>query len=91
MQQIVNLKQQPNEILISHDVVSLFTKTPIEEALKVIKEKLQKDVTLQSRTKLKVEDIMDLLQFVLTTTYFSFGGKLYQQKFGAAMEVPCHQ
>ena len=34
---------------------------------------------------------MELLEFVLTTTYFSFQvrGDIYKQKFGAAMGSPC--
>ena len=35
-----------------------------------------------------MEDIIDLLRFVLTTIYFMFDGKIYQQKFGAAMGSP---
>ena len=31
---------------------------------------------------------MELLEFVLTTTYFSFGGQIYRQKFGIAMGSP---
>ena len=31
---------------------------------------------------------MDLLKFIVTTTYFSFRGVIYQQKFGAAMGSP---
>ena len=38
--------------------------------------------------KLQVGDIMELLQFVITTTYFSFRGTIYQQKFGTAMGSP---
>jgi len=31
---------------------------------------------------------MDLLKFIVTTTYFSFRAVIYQQKFGAAMVSP---
>ena len=31
---------------------------------------------------------MELLTFVLETTYFRFEGKIYQQKFGVAMGSP---
>ena len=31
-------------------------------------------------------DILELLEFVLTTTYFAFRGEIYRQKFGTAME-----
>ncbi|XP_072025291.1 uncharacterized protein [Amphiura filiformis] len=76
------------DIFNSHDVVSLFTNTPIDQAIAVIKTKLIKDTSLPTRTKLTAEDIMELLEFILTTTYFSFRGNIYRQRFGAAMGSP---
>ena len=73
---------------ISHDVVSLFTNTPISKALEVIRQRLVEDNTLKQRSKLSVDDVMEILEFVLTTTYFSFRGQIYQQKFGTAMGSP---
>ncbi|XP_072020289.1 uncharacterized protein [Amphiura filiformis] len=43
---------EDNDIFNSHDVVSLFTNTPIEKSLNVIKDRLEKDTTLNSRTNL---------------------------------------
>ena len=37
---------------------------------------------------MEVDDVIELLQFILTTTYFRFGGQLYRQLFGAAMGSP---
>ena len=68
--------------------LSLFTNTPIDDTLHVIRKRLQEDSTLKLRTTLQVGDIMELLQFVITTTYFSFRGTIYQQKFGTAMGSP---
>ncbi|XP_072020439.1 uncharacterized protein [Amphiura filiformis] len=76
------------DIFNSHDVVSLFTNTPIEKCLDIIKERLENDKTLKDRTKLNTEDIIELLQFILTTTYFSFRGQIFRQIFGAAMGSP---
>ena len=42
----------------------------------------------KKRTNLNVDDIMELLKFVLETTYFRFEGEIYQQKFGVAMSSP---
>ena len=81
-------KVPENMVLISHDVVSLFTNVPIPEALKVIKSRLVSDTTLKDRTNLNVDDIMDLLEFVCQKTYFTFEGKLYEQCFGTAMGSP---
>ena len=79
---------EDDEMLCSHDVVSLFTNTPIPQALEIIRERLTEDATLKKRTLLSVPDIMELLEFVLTTTYFTFRGQIYQQKFGTAMGSP---
>ena len=83
---VVKLKE--DDMFVSHDVVSLFTNTPIPQSIKIINNKLKKDKTLKKRTLLSQEDIVELLEFVLTTTYFMFRGQVYQQKYGTAMGSP---
>ena len=73
---------EEDEMLVSHDVVSLFINTPICETLYIIKDRLIKDGDLKNRTRLEVDDIMQLLKFALATTYFSFRGNLYKQTLG---------
>jgi hypothetical protein len=87
-QELGEILLEEGEIFVSHDVVSLFTNTPIEETLKIIRTRLELDKDLKNRTLLEVDDIMVLMNFVLTTTYFSFRGIIYKQKFGAAMGSP---
>ena len=72
---------------LSHDV-SLFTNTPINETLDIIKKQLEDDTKLKLQTNLNVDDIMELLKFIVTTTYFSFRDTIYQQKFGTDMGSP---
>ena len=43
---------------------------------------------LNQRTKLTVDDFMELVKFTLTTSYFSSKGIIYQQVKGAAMGSP---
>ena len=81
------------DILNSHDVVSLFTNTPIDQVLKIVKDRLEKVKILKEYNKehgynLESEDIVHLLQFILTTTYFTFRGKIFRQVFGTAMGSP---
>ena len=46
----VKTQRLGEEILVSFDVVSLFTKVPIELAIQVAKERLQEENTLEDRT-----------------------------------------
>ena len=82
------VKLEEDDMFVSHDVVSLFTNTPIPQSIEIISNKLKKDKTLKKRTLLTPENIVELLEFVLTTTYFMFRGQIYQQKFGIAMGSP---
>ncbi len=66
----------------------MFTNTPIDESLDMIRNRLIQDTTLKDRTELEVDDVMDLLRFILTTTYFQFDDVIYRQKFGTAMGSP---
>jgi len=77
-----------SEILVSHDVVSLFTNTPVKESLEVTRERLEQYPEWRYTTLLEADNIVELLEFILTTTYFSFRGQIYRQKFGTAMGIP---
>lgn len=86
--ELSNVTVESDEIFISHDVVSLFTKTPVDVTLNIVQERLRQDKTLHKRTKLTVEDIIQLLTFVAKSTYFQFKGTFYRQKEGFAMGDP---
>ena len=88
VKEMTKLRVEEGESFVSYDVVSLFTKTPIKEACEIIRKRLENDKTLKKRINLNVDDIMELLKFVLETTYFRFEGEIYQQKFGVAMGSP---
>jgi len=79
-----------DEEFVSHDVVALFTNTPIPERLEYIKDKFIKDVTLKDRTNVDVDDIMELLEFVCNTMYFVCrpNGTIMQQKVDTVMDSP---
>ena len=74
--------------LVSFDVVSLFTKVPIAEAIDVIADRLHLDDTLEDRTTLSPETICQLMRLCLTSTYFQFKDSYYEQIEGAAMGSP---
>ena len=85
---IEQTKLDEDEILVSFDVVSLFTNVPIDEACNIAKERLLLDNTLHLRTTLSPENIYDLLKLCLTTTCFQWREKFYEQTHGAPMGSP---
>ena len=58
----------PGECLSSYNVTALFTSVPIDQALNVIKDLLEKDETLSNRSVLSVQNITELLGFCLHNT-----------------------
>ena len=77
-----------DQCMMSYHVKALFTSVPITKAIIIIKQLLEQDQDLQQRTSLSIENIISLLEFCITSTYFSFQGKFYEQVEGAAMGSP---
>ena len=55
-EELYSFTLEQEEVFNSHDVVSLFTKTPMQETLTIIRERLEKDQDLKKRTNLEVDD-----------------------------------
>ena len=72
MEQVNHITLAPLECLSSYDVSALFTSVPLDPALKVIKDLLEKDPTLKDRTVMGVNDIILLLEFCVKNICFSF-------------------
>ncbi|XP_071440817.1 uncharacterized protein [Hetaerina americana] len=70
-----NIRLDNQDILASFDVISLFTKVPIKDTL----------LLLQARFD---EKTVDLFRHVLTSTYFLYNGKFYEQVEGVPMGSP---
>ncbi|XP_053406480.1 uncharacterized protein LOC128559257 [Mercenaria mercenaria] len=88
VQKIQGLEVPPGQKLVSYDVSALFTSIPVEKALEIIRMRLEKDKNLNDRCELNVDQVSELLELCLTSTYFVYQGKYYQQKQGAAMGSP---
>ena len=88
VEQVKHITLAPGECLSSYDVSALFTSVPVDPALNIINDLLEKDHTLEERIVLAVSDIILLLEFCLKNTYFSFQGQFYEQVEGAAMGSP---
>ncbi len=77
-----------DETMVSFDVVSLFTAIPVDKACTYIRTKLINDNTLSDRTQLDIDDILRLLEFVLSSSYFIYNDVVYKQIHGCAMGSP---
>ena len=78
--------QMPDDYkLVSFDVKSLFTSIPLQLALHCTETAIQQSTV---KLPLPTEDIMDLLNICLTSTYFQYNSKHYKQLHGTAMGSP---
>ena len=85
---IRQLRVDEKDMFVSFDVVSLFTKVPITEALTVVSHLLRKDSTLNDRTAIPTDTICSLIELCLRSTFFQFEDHFYLQSEGAAMGSP---
>ena len=83
-----DIDTQDDEIMVSFDFVSLFTAIPIDKTCNCIRKKLENGPSLHCRTRLDIDDIVSLLNFVLSNNYFVYKDKIYKQIHGCVMGSP---
>ena len=88
VEQVKNIRLQPQECIVSYDVKVFFTSVPIKPAIKIIKQLLEDDQELQQRTSMTVQNIICLVEFCFNNTFFIFQGRFHEQTEGAAMGLP---
>ena len=88
VQRTRDLTINDNDMMVSFDVTSLFTRVPIDEALSIVKDLLQEDRELDDRTPLSPTAICELTELCLRGTYFHQNGNYWEQADGAAMGSP---
>ena len=76
--------QPENAILVTADVVGLYTNIPQEQGMQVFKEALNSS-RFRPEPKLPTEFLMTLLMFVLTCNLFIFDSTFWLQVYGTAM------
>ena len=81
-EEIKKNKLEKGECIISYDVSALSTSIPVKSAMKIIKDKLEQDKELKSRTLYSINNFLELLEFCLCNTYFLFQGQFYKQRKG---------
>ena len=74
-----------NIIILSMDVVGLYPSIPIQDGIACVVKFLQEHADRIDLLGLSVENIRDLLAFVLNNNYFRFGTSVYRQREGVAM------
>ena len=74
-----------NEILVSFDVVSLFTSVPVDKALGLVLDLLSFGESLASRTSLDFSDITIGLEHCFSSTVFSYKNSFFKQIYGTPM------
>ncbi|XP_062542205.1 uncharacterized protein LOC134210194 [Armigeres subalbatus] len=82
---INNVQLPPDYILISLDVVSLFTCIPKELVLHDI---IMHWEEIQKHTNINLDLFLEMTEFCINCSYFQFKGQFYQQVFGTAMGNP---
>ena len=85
---VSNQEVADDELVVSFDVVSLFTSIPIDMAIDVIQQKLEGSDDWRNHTPLTKGQILDLLSFLLHNSYFAFEGTQYHQVSGCTMGSP---
>ena len=88
MERLQVVRTGPEDLLVGFDVMSLFTQVPIDEALEVVKARLNKDPTLVNRTSIPVPQLVELIELCLRSTYFQFQSDFFEQIDGTPMGSP---
>ena len=80
------MRPQSNRIMISFDVVSLFTNVPLEKTIDIILKKIYQDKLI--KTKIKRADMKKLLYLCTKEGHFTFNDEVYMQTDGVMMGSP---
>lgn len=79
---ITNQKLPQNYVLISLDVVSLFTKIPLNLVMDNIDRRWH---TIAKHTTIPLVEFREMVNFALVSNYFVYEGKYYYQRSGTPM------
>jgi len=77
---------EDDEILVSFDVVSLFTNIPTTLAVEMPRKEECND--FHERTNWSIQEVCEGLDICMQSSYFAFRGKYFQQIFGTPMGPP---
>ena len=81
-----DLKVDNEHDMVSFDVSNLFTNVPLEFTIELILKKVYNKKLI--KTKLKKDELRELLRMCTKELHFTYNGKTYQQKDGVCMGSP---
>ena len=82
------VKDENNNQELSFDVTSLYANIPMIDTLNIIKDYVNNDDQFTRKTAIPQDKFLDLVNLVLTTTWYTFNSQFYQQTDGVAMGGP---
>ncbi|KAL6421094.1 hypothetical protein ACFW04_013054 [Cataglyphis niger] len=74
-----------SDIVVSLDVVSLFTNVPLDLAINSINNKWN---YIAIHTSISRNEFILAIKFILLSTYFLFNDKIYKQTYGTPLSFP---
>ena len=83
---IRNVPIEDDKKMVSIDVTSLYMSIPITDTLNIIKGYVNNDNQFTRKTAIPQEKFLDLVNLVLTATWYTFNSQFYQETDGVAME-----
>ena len=89
-QEVCSLALTDDKILVSYDVVSLFTNVPLRETIQILVDKAFTDDWFNKKNSMNLQkfQLVQVLEVATTNQLFRFNGKLYEQVDGVAMGSP---
>ena len=85
VQRVNQVTLDEQDKMVSFDVVSLSTRAPVNDAIQVILFLLREDETLSDRTNIPLDEICQLMELCLRSTYFQFKDRYFELVEVAAM------
>ncbi|KXJ27451.1 hypothetical protein AC249_AIPGENE2604 [Exaiptasia diaphana] len=78
------------DLLVSHDVTSLFTNVPLDETIEILATKAFRDNWFNETNGLNITnpDLVELLELATKDQLFQYNRALYEQKDGVGMGSP---
>jgi len=85
IEKLKNVKLDDRHVLLSLDVISLFTNIPLDLAVDSVSKRLD---NILEDCKIPKNEFIIALKMILESTYFSFNNLMYRQNFGTPMGSP---